>query len=169
MHKSTLINSTLPAAMVRLTYGRDNTFIVTDLDEYGLVKAYKVIRSDLSKLLIEIDYVPFDRKKITDVFTDGSLLEEKRAIREVRKINLFNIKRVIPAHSPEVFKEAARRSHFASDTLVTLYAMFPIWLEKEGHKKCGFLDSVLANADIEDAKKIFLAYAEDIYPCQPNI
>jgi hypothetical protein len=155
--------------MLRLTYKKENTFIVTDFDEYGLVKTYKIIRSNVNDLLIEVEYVPFNRKKITDVFSDANLLQEKRPINETRKINLFNVKRVIPAHNPEIFKEAARRSYFTSNTLVTLYAMFPLWLEKDGHKKCGFLDSVLANADIEDAKKIFLAYAEDIYPCPPTI
>ena len=169
MHKSALINSTLPAAMIRLTYKRENTFIVTDFDEYGLVMEYTITRSDVNNLLIEVDYVPFNRKKIIDVFSDANLLEEKRAIHKVRKINLFNIKRVIPAHNPEVFKEAARRSSFPSDVLITLYAMFPLWLEKEGHKKCGFLDSILANADMEDAKKIFAAYTENIYPCPPAI
>jgi len=169
MHKSALINSTLPAAMVRLTYKRENTFIVTDFDEYGLVKAHAIIRSDVNDPLIEVEYVPFNRKKITDVFSDANLFEEKRAIHKTRKINLFNIKRVVPAHNPEIFKEAARRSHFPSDILITLYAIFPLWLEKDGHKKYGFIDSVLANADLKDAEKIFAAYAEDIYPCQPTI
>lgn len=164
MIKNAFVNITPVDAMKRLSYKRDNTFIVTDFDEYGLVNGYEIVGKDKENPVIEVSYTPINKAKIVDVFKDGNLLEESRLSSNIRKVSLFNIRRVLAAHDPEIFKEAARRSNIPSDQLMTLYVLFPMWLEKSGFAKHGFIESVVVNADIEMAKKIFSAYVDDMVP-----